>query len=72
MSANIEWAQNLGAALAPYNIGAYVNYIDPWLGNWQEQYYGNNYPQLLNIKQKWDPNDFFSFNQSIGAAIVMR
>ncbi len=67
MAVNVAWAQKLGSDLAPYNIGAYVNYIDPWLDNWQQAYYGQNYERLVQIKSHWDPNNFFHFNQSIGA-----
>ncbi|EUC61177.1 FAD-binding domain protein [Rhizoctonia solani AG-3 Rhs1AP] len=44
---------------------AYLNYIDPQLPNWQQSYYGTNYPQLQQIKRLWDPQDFFRFNQAI-------
>jgi FAD/FMN-containing dehydrogenase len=61
-SANTLWNQ-----LAPYDNGAYINYIDPELENWSGSYYANNYARLTNIKDNVDPTNFFSFSQSIGS-----
>lgn len=54
--------------LLPYAIekkAAYLNYIDGTVSNWQEAYYGNNYPRLQEIKSQWDPNNFFRNMQSV-------
>ena len=64
---NIEWAFNFYQALQPFFSGSYVNYIDPLLPGWQKQYYESNYPRLLEIKRKWDPKNFFLFQQGIGS-----
>ena len=65
---NIGWAVDLGNALAPYFIGAYVNYIDPFQVDWQKMYYKDNYHRLLEIKTRVDPHNLFRFEQSIGSA----
>jgi hypothetical protein len=62
---NIAWAQKLGSALYPYFKGAYLNYIDPLLTNWQHEYYQEALPRLKQIKQMVDPTNFFNFKQSI-------
>lgn len=67
MGENVDWAYRFGEALSPHTTGAYVNYIDPLLVGWQKQYYGENYPRLLEIKKHWDPAGFFRFQQSIGS-----
>ncbi|KAG8752582.1 hypothetical protein FRC11_008226 [Ceratobasidium sp. 423] len=54
--------------LLPHTIqgkAAYVNYIDSTVANWQEAYYGDNYPTLQQIKKDWDPDNFFHFEQSV-------
>ncbi len=62
----IDWVVNLRHSMLPFASGAYVNYVDSQLGpDWLEQYYGANLPRLKEIKKKYDPENFFSFPQSI-------
>jgi hypothetical protein len=35
--ANVEWAYDFGEALRPHFTGAYANYIDPLLTDWQRR-----------------------------------
>ena len=54
--------------LLPYALehkAAYLNYIDGTVANWQEAYYGYNYPRLQKVKTQWDPHNFFWNMQSI-------
>ena len=45
----------------------YVNYCDLELKDWGPRYYAQNLERLLEIKQKYDPNNRFSFGeQSLG------
>ncbi len=64
---NVDWAYAFGDALEPYMTGAYANYIDPLLHDWQKKYYGDNYERLCAVKKHWDPTNFFHFQQSIGS-----
>ncbi|HEX7182839.1 MAG TPA: FAD-binding oxidoreductase [Thermoanaerobaculia bacterium] len=64
---NVEWGYRFVEELQPHFTGAYVNYIDPLLQNWQERYYGVNYPKLLRIKERVDPDGFFKFQQAVGS-----
>jgi len=50
---------------ADWDYGAYPNYIDDQLANWQTLYYKTNYPQLQSLKDQYDPNDTFNFPVSI-------
>ncbi|HEY5317063.1 MAG TPA: FAD-dependent oxidoreductase [Solirubrobacteraceae bacterium] len=60
------WLASAGKALAPYTTGgAYQNYIDPRLADWQRAYYGSNLRRLSSVKRKYDPDDAFHFAQSI-------
>jgi hypothetical protein len=66
---NVEWAYEFFEAMrvAGDATGAYVNYIDPLLHNWADMYYGENYERLKKIKKDIDPDNLFSFQQSIGS-----
>lgn len=64
---NIAWVDSVATAVAPNVSGAYVNYIDSRLENWQMAYYGDHYSRLLHTKNRVDPAHFFHFHQSIGA-----
>ncbi len=53
--------------LKPATIsGAYINYPDRDLVDWQTQYWGTNYPRLRRIKRQYDPNNIFQHPHSIG------
>jgi hypothetical protein len=69
---NIEWAYSFGESLRQYFTGAFINYIDPLLTDWAKMYYGDNYDRLLAIKRKWDPDNFFRFQQSVGSEFEPR
>ena len=67
LAQNVEWGYQLGEAMRPHDIGAYCNYIDPLLTNWQREFYGDNYDELVRIKKAWDPDKHFNFQQAIGS-----
>jgi hypothetical protein len=41
------------------NPAAYLNEANFKRSNWQQEFYGTNYPKLLSIKNKYDPNGIF-------------
>ncbi|KAF9524631.1 glucooligosaccharide oxidase [Crepidotus variabilis] len=47
------------------DFGAYANYIESDLPNWQQKYYGAHYPKLQQLKTKYDPTNTFRFPTSI-------
>jgi FAD/FMN-containing dehydrogenase len=63
--ASLAWVRDLRAAMAPYTTGAYVNYIDADLPDWESAYYGTNLPRLKHVKTDYDPNDVFNGPQTI-------
>ncbi|MGD0691356.1 MAG: FAD-binding oxidoreductase [Acidimicrobiales bacterium] len=65
IAAGAQWLRWLGSNVFDATTGAYQNYIDPTLTNWQSAYYGANLNRLVSIKKKYDPGDLFSFAQSI-------
>jgi hypothetical protein len=62
-----KFLQKLIDAAAPTQsiVGAYINYIDPYLRDWETMYYRNYWDRLREIKTKWDPTSYFRFSQSI-------
>jgi FAD/FMN-containing dehydrogenase len=47
--------------------GVYVNFPDTTLVDWAAAYHGPNYPALVEVKRKYDPDEFFHFPQSVPA-----
>jgi FAD/FMN-containing dehydrogenase len=45
--------------------GVYPNFPDPELPDWQRAYYGENCDRLLRVKATYDPDNLFSFHQSL-------
>ena len=61
----IEWARDLWDEIAPASTGVYVNHLDADDGRRVGQAYGPNYERLVNLKQKYDPDNFFRLNNNI-------
>ena len=38
---------------------AYINEADPFIPDWQDAFWGSNYPRLKTLRQKWDPEGLF-------------
>ena len=52
---------------ASVGAGTYSNEADYHEPDWQEAFWGSNYPRLLSIKQKYDPANFFRTHHSVGS-----
>jgi hypothetical protein len=63
------WLTWLGAEVFNPSTGAYQNYIDPTLADWQRAYYGSNLERLVKTKKFYDPENRFDFAQSIPRAL---
>ena len=55
----------VGSSLSRTDLGAYPGYIDPYLKNAQQEYWGSNLPRLQEIKARIDPRDLFRNPQSV-------
>lgn len=65
----IEWLDGFSALMQPFVTGAvYQNYPQRGLANFAAAYWGDAYPRLMQVKAKYDPDNFFHFEQSIALA----
>ena len=49
------------------NMGAYLNEANAYEPDFQNEFWGSNYPRLYEIKQKWDPNGLFIARKGVGS-----
>ncbi|KAF2759924.1 FAD binding domain protein [Pseudovirgaria hyperparasitica] len=55
--------------LMPDSKYAYGNEGDPFEPEWQSVFYGENYGQLLQVKQKYDPTGLFYARTAVGSEV---
>jgi len=62
----INWARTFFKASAPFaSAGAYVNFMTEEEGDRVAAAYGTNYNRLVQIKEKYDPDNILHMNQNI-------
>jgi FAD/FMN-containing dehydrogenase len=64
--ARVQAAMAALRAPAP-DTGAYVNECDYFQPNWQQAFWGANYPRLLDIKRRYDPDGLFVVHHGVGS-----
>lgn len=64
----VAWLDEFRAALNPYVEGGYVNVPDASFQDWGTKYYGSNFERLRRVKSVYDPDNVFTFAQSIPPA----
>lgn len=63
--AGIDWAREYFEAMSPYATGGtYVNFISEREGE-EAMAYRENYDRLVQLKNKWDPENLFRMNQNV-------
>jgi hypothetical protein len=61
-----KWTRDYWAALEPFSLGgAYVNFMMDEGEERVRAAYRDNFERLVEIKTKYDPNNFFARNQNI-------
>lgn len=65
----IDWVVAMRRAMLAYTRGAYVNYVDGTIDDWQRAYYDSNLKRLVEVKQRYDPENVFNFPQSIPTSL---
>jgi len=68
IAAGDQWLAQVQGDVYDISTGAYQNYIDPSLTGWAAAYYGSNLARLESVKAVVDPDDVFTFAQSIPLA----
>ncbi|WP_049913550.1 FAD-binding oxidoreductase [Haloferax prahovense] len=64
----IAWTRELHEAMTPHATGGvYVNFISEEVGE-ERAAYRENYDRLVELKQKYDPNNLFHLNQNVAPA----
>jgi FAD/FMN-containing dehydrogenase len=67
---NVKWVYDFKKAMRSHVSGfSYFNYCDRETDNWAHSYYGDNLERLVAVKNKFDPDNFFKFAQSIPTSI---
>jgi FAD/FMN-containing dehydrogenase len=68
--ANIEWARTAWRDIRRFSTGGtYVNFLTEEEGEERiRAAYGMNYDRLVQVKKKWDPENFFRTNKNISPA----
>lgn len=63
-----HWVHQMRNVMRPWSTGgAYLNYTDALLKNWQQAYYGDHYARLQQIKSLYDAEGLFRGKQQIQA-----
>jgi FAD/FMN-containing dehydrogenase len=62
----IRGAMDLLRKASP-GAGAYVSESDYFQERWQDAYFGANYPRLLKVKQRYDPDGLFTVRHGVGS-----
>jgi FAD/FMN-containing dehydrogenase len=65
-AARVRAAMDTLRKVAP-DAGAYVSESDFFQLRWQDTYWGPNYPTLLKIKQRFDPDGLFTVRHGVGS-----
>jgi len=68
---DIRQAMQRFQEIAP-EAGSYANEADYFQKDWQQAFWGENYPRLLEIKQKYDPDGLFYGHHNVGSEFWSR
>src|SRR5574337_288118 len=65
-TASLAFLEEFRRVLTPLSNGhAYQNYPNRQNREYRSMYWGENYPRLVAIKRKYDPNSLFRFGQTV-------
>ncbi|EHB47009.1 (R)-6-hydroxynicotine oxidase [Mycolicibacterium rhodesiae JS60] len=61
----LTWIAEFTEAMRPFANGAYVNVPNAVVPEWERDYWGANVERLREVKSAYDPENVFSYEQSI-------
>jgi len=62
----MAWTDDMIKVIAPHTPAeSYQNFPNRRITDWQKQYYAENFPRLVQVKKRYDPNNLFQNPQSI-------
>jgi FAD/FMN-containing dehydrogenase len=64
---NRKWVIDKVRYIESVTVGSFINFPFKELTNYESEYYGENMNRLRFVKEKYDPEDIFSFPQGIRA-----
>ena len=67
---HIAFARKFSKAMDPYTTGGYLNYLSRDSEDLVKSAFGENYDGMVAVKTKYDPTNFFRFNQNVKPAGV--
>jgi hypothetical protein len=66
-----NWTNSMIDVLNPYTPNeSYQNFPNRMISDWQEAYYAENFPRLVQVKAKYDPHNLFQNTQSIPVSVA--
>jgi len=67
----LAWCRKVFEATAPFATGGvYVNFMTEEEGDRVQDAYGDSYQRLVELKDKYDPSNFFRLNQNIRPSVT--
>lgn len=67
---HIRWARDFFEALQPFSNGGYLlNFLDQEGDDIVRAAFGENYARLVEVKNKYDPTNFFRLNQNVKPSV---
>lgn len=66
LKANVEKAFEVIFAATPES-GSFSTQSDYFQKDWQKDFFGSNYARLLEVKKKYDPDNFFHVHHGVGS-----
>ncbi|OWF49557.1 FAD-linked oxidoreductase CHGG_01242-2-like [Mizuhopecten yessoensis] len=66
----VEEGQKLREKMRPFGHGSYRNEGSADSPSWKDDFWGSNYDRLLEIKRKYDPENWFSCLDCVGSDVL--